>query len=57
MMQNKRVKLVVPDFPFKQALQYKQINDSRVPSKLTYEESRLKNQLTTSKFLLKKEEQ
>lgn len=56
MMQNKRTKLTVPEFPFKQALQYKQINDSRVPSELTYEESRLKNQLTTSKFLLKKEE-
>jgi NADH-quinone oxidoreductase subunit G len=52
-MQNKRVKTVIPDFGFKQAAkEYKQINDKREKSPLTYEESRLKNKLTTSKFLL-----
>ncbi|GAB4130945.1 MAG: 2Fe-2S iron-sulfur cluster-binding protein [Raineya sp.] len=53
MMQNKRIKTVVPDFGFKQAAkEYKQINDKREKSALSYEESRLKNKLTTSKFLL-----
>ncbi|MDX1904243.1 MAG: 2Fe-2S iron-sulfur cluster-binding protein [Thermonemataceae bacterium] len=51
MMQNKRIKTVTPTFAFKQALAYKQINDKRVDSDLTYEESRLKNTLTPSKFL------
>ncbi|MCU0437871.1 MAG: 2Fe-2S iron-sulfur cluster-binding protein [Raineya sp.] len=53
MMQNKRVKTVIPDFGFKQAAkEYKKINDAREDSELTYEESRIKNKLTTSKFLL-----
>jgi len=53
MMQNKRKKTVIPDFGFMQASkEYKQINDKIGKSELTYEESRLKNKLTTSKFLL-----
>lgn len=53
MMQNKRIKTVIPDFGFKQAAkEYKQIQDKREKSELSYEESRLKNNLTTSKFLL-----
>jgi NADH-quinone oxidoreductase subunit G len=53
MMQNKRVKTVIPDFGFKQAAkEYKKINDDRKKSELTYEESRIKNTLTTSKFLM-----
>ncbi len=49
--QNKRRKTLLPAFPLKQAQeQYKQIDDVREPSKLNYEESRLKNDLTKSKF-------
>jgi NADH-quinone oxidoreductase subunit G len=50
--QNHRLKKEIPDFGFKQAAsQYKKIDDVRVNSTLSLEESAVQNKLTPSKFL------
>jgi NADH-quinone oxidoreductase subunit G len=50
--QNHRLEKVIPDFGFKQAnAQYKKIDDVRVNSTLSLEESAVQNKLTPSKFL------